>query len=341
MRESDIRSPDILAEYLRLSATDAARYFAEPESRVPRRCPGCDENHPVAAFTKNGFNLVRCAACDSLYVNPCPTSAALAPFYTDSPSSRYWADVFFPSVAEARRAKIFRPRVERILGLLDSGGRSIDSVVEVGAGAAIFLEEMRRARPSLSLRAIEPGEALAAQCRSKGFETFEGFADVAAGQTGWSQCADLVVCFEVIEHIPDPLAFVNALAALAKPGGSVLMSGLCGDGFDIRVLGANSNAVAPPHHLTFLSVRGAEKLLARAGLQDISVFTPGLLDVDIVANALKADATAVSEPFLRKLLLESDDSQRSAFQAFLRDNRLSSHLWAYGRTRDGGRPFPR
>lgn len=331
MREADIRPADLHAEYMRLSAVDAGVLFGDVATRIGRACPGCGVDRPVSAFTKHGFDLARCADCDTLYVTPCPTPAQLERLYADSPSARYWARVFFPAVAEARRRRIFRPRVTRVLSLMAESGRPTSSTIDVGAGAAIFLEEMRATRCDLVLRAVEPGADLAFQCRAKGFETFAGFAAEAAFADGWKDSADLVVSFEVIEHTHDSLGFVAELVALAKPGGTVLMSGLCGDGFDIRVLGARANAVAPPHHLTFLSRRGTFSLLARAGLDDVHVFTPGELDVDIVANALKAEDGAVSDPFLRGLLLGPDDATRAAFQAFLRDGGLSSHMWALGR----------
>jgi SAM-dependent methyltransferase len=331
MREADIRPADVHAEYLRLSAADAARLFADAASCAERPCPGCGEERPRPAFAKHGFDLARCAACDTLYVTPCPKPERLAALYADSPSARYWAEVFFPAVAEARRTRIFRPRALRALAVAGDIGVSVRTLTDVGAGAAIFLEETRAARPALALRAVEPGAQLARQCRAKGFDTYEGYAEEAALKDGWRASADLVTSFEVIEHTPDSLGFVRALAALARPGGAVLVSGLTGDGFDIRTLGARANAIAPPHHLTFLSCRGAEALMRRAGLTDVHVSTPGELDVDIVRNALKADNRAVTEPFLRELLLDADDATRAAFQSFLAANRLSSHMWMLAR----------
>jgi len=331
LREADIRPADVHAEYLRLSAADAARLFADPAARADRSCPGCGVHRPVPAFSKQGFKLSRCAACDTLYVTPCPTPERLADLYADSPSARYWAQVFFPAVAEARRSRIFRPRVQRALTIATEMGRAPASLIDVGAGAAIFLEEARAARPDLALRAVEPGAELAAQCRAKRFDTFAGFAEEAAHTDGWRESGDLVTSFEVIEHTTDALGFVTALAALARANGTVLMSGLCGDGFDIRVLGARANAIAPPHHLTFLSRCGAEMLMRRAGLSDVRVFTPGELDVDIVCNALRIDDGAVTDPFLRNLLLGPDDDARSAFQSFLVAQGLSSHMWVVAR----------
>lgn len=331
MRESDIRPAEILKEYLRLSALDAETMFADCSQFGQRPCPGCGGVELCPAFSKHGFDLVRCAGCDTLFVSPCPTDDQLLPLYADSPSTRYWAEVFFPAVAEARRTRIFAPRVERLLSMMADQKQALETIVEVGAGAGIFLEEVRHTRPNISLRAVEPGSALARQCRESGFETFKGTAETASRDPDWMGTADLVVCFEVIEHTVDAFSFTSSLRRLAKPGAIVLFTGLSGDGFDIRTLQERSNAVAPPHHLTFLSRQGVARLMQRAGLEAVEVFTPGELDVDIVVNALNEDQSAVLDPFLKNLMLGPNEAARTAFQSFLRENGLSSHMWALGR----------
>ena len=91
MREADIRPPDILSEYLRLSAADAARLFADSSALASRTCPGCDGSACTSAFEKNGFSLVTCDTCRTLYVSPAPKPEPLAALYRKSPSSQYWA----------------------------------------------------------------------------------------------------------------------------------------------------------------------------------------------------------------------------------------------------------
>ncbi|MEO5373699.1 MAG: class I SAM-dependent methyltransferase [Alphaproteobacteria bacterium] len=336
MRESDIRPADLLAEYLRLSAADARRFFPDPEAFVARACPGCGAEQPVSAFVKTGFTFVRCGACDTLYAATVPSDQDLGAFYADSPSQRYWAEVFFPAVAEARREKIFRPRVERLRALTREHGEAPSRIIgeapsriiDVGAGTGIFLEECRALGFGRELRAVEPNGAMARRLKEGGFTTCAGFATDAA--LAWGGWADLTVSFEVLEHTTSPLAFVTGLKALTRPGGLILVSGLCGTGFDIMVLGERSNAVSPPHHLTFLSRAGVAALLRRAGLEEVAFLTPGQLDVDIVRSAALADPAAVADPFLRRLVT-GGDAERSAFQALLAAHGLSSHMWLVAR----------
>lgn len=335
MREDEIRPQDILDEYLRLSAADALTFFADSAAFEHRPCPGCGAEQPVPGWEKAGFRYVRCGQCFTLYADPAPAPDRLDEFYRDSPSQRYLASTFYPRVAEARREKIFRPRVERIRGLLAEHGTVHGTVVDVGAGTGIFLSECRNLGVGGVQRAVEPSAGAAEICRNLGFETFQGFAGEAACDPAWAGGADLVVSFEVIEHVCSVIDFVSEMAALAKPGGLVLTTGLCGTGFDIMTLGARAKAVSPPHHLNFLSRDGVSALLARCGLEEVAFLTPGQLDVDIVRNTLIDDPQAVADPFLRRLVALGSEAQRAAFQTYLSENGLSSHMWILAR-RPGG-----
>ncbi|MEE2722151.1 MAG: class I SAM-dependent methyltransferase [Pseudomonadota bacterium] len=333
MREADIRPADLLTTYLDLSRRDAETFFPDPSTLERAACPGCgaDSERFVPQYTKHGFNIVECRNCRTLFVSPRPTAAQLEAFYRDSPSTDYWAKTFFPAVAEARRVKIFAPRAARALELARAARIAPHTVFDVGSGYGLFLQELSKLLVDGDLRAIEPGRALAKHCRASGIRTFEGYGEEALEDPDWRGNADLVASFEVIEHLPEPLRFLEMLRELARPGGLILISGLCGDGLDIRTLGPRSNAVSPPHHLTFLSQTGAHALLARTGLECISFETPGQLDVDILRTALKADDSIINDPELRRILLDDNDAVRDALQKSLVAECRSSHMWILAR----------
>lgn len=325
MREHDIRPEHLLRRYLELSAEDAERCFASG-ARQDIPCVACGGTEIVPEFEKNGFGYGSCRSCGTLYQTPRPSSKSFEVFYRDSVSSRYWAEEFFPAVAEARRESIFRPRVEQLASLLAARGIIARRLVDVGAGFGIFLEEWRSRFPNCELLAIEPSAKLAQVCRKKGFVVEEATAEQVTGHAGY---ADLVVCFEVLEHVYDPVSFLRVLYRLARPEAYVLVSTLGVDGFDIQTLWQHSNSIFPPHHINFLSVRGFEAAFLRAGFTDVQVTTPGKLDVDIVRNAYKSDPAVLGGNRFARLLV-ADESRAKAFQEFLAASRLSSHCWVLG-----------
>ena len=69
---------------------------------------------------------------------------------------------------------------------------------------------------------------------------------------------------------------------MTRTGGYLFISTLCIDGFDLQLLWDNSSQISPPHHINFLSIKGFQLLFERAGISDISITTPGELDVEIV-----------------------------------------------------------
>lgn len=326
MKEEEIRPQSLLKRYVELSARDAEICFGDsPRMNVP--CVACGSIHSTHQFEKSSFAYTLCSECGTLFQNPRPPIAAFESFYRQSESARYWAEEFFPSVAEIRREKIFRPRVDRLAGLCQERNLNVRQLIDVGAGYGILLDEWRKRFPATHGLAVEPSTSLARECRSKGFDVVE---DIVENVTDHDDDADLVTCFEVLEHVYDPLHFIRRLKVLTRPGGYVFVSTLGIDGFDLQILWEKSTQISPPHHINFLSVAGFHRLFERAGLVDISVTTPGQLDVDIVRNAMKRDPSLMSgERFLRNLLADEENS--GAFQRFLSERRLSSHVWVIAR----------
>lgn len=323
MKENEIRPAKYFEEYLRLSVKDGADYFGDESKLINRVCPACGNDEYELAFEKNKFRLVWCNRCDSLFVNPCPNPLGLANFYKESPSQKYWVNTVFPAVEKTRRREIFQPRARQIKELLVKNHMSKPSrVIDVGAGTGAMLKELKRIDFGEELIGVEPGPW---PCDD--ISVFNGFAEDAAQKSSMRASASLVMSFEVIEHVISPFDFVSDMSALAKLGGMILLTGLCGSGFDIKVLGKNSQAVNPPQHLNFLTRRGVSLLLKRCGLEEISFTTPGVLDIDIVRNSFVKNPQCVSDPFLRQLFANDDPEVLGNFQNFITSNNQSSHMW--------------
>jgi len=326
MKESEIRQKDLMQRYIELSGEDVKHFFSVGGRReIP--CVACGSMDMSEKFSKNGFAYVLCRECGTLFQSPRPPLEEFEEFYRNSKSSRYWAEVFFPSVAEVRREKIIKPRAERLALICEENGLEVTKLIDVGAGYGIFLEEWRGIKPQTELLAVEPSIELAAECRNKGINVVELMLE---NVTGYDEYADLVVCFEVLEHVDNPLEFITVLKKMVRPGGYLFITTLCIDGFDLQILGEKSSQISPPHHINFLSVLGFEKIFNRAGLNDVVVTTPGKLDVDIVYNNMEANTELLKQNLFIKKILDNKQVSK-AFQTFLSENQLSSHAWIMGR----------
>jgi SAM-dependent methyltransferase len=326
MKETDIRPLELMKRYVELSAKDAELCFTG-EQRRDLPCVSCGSINTIKEFSKSGFDYALCNDCGTLYQTPRPPIKEFDAFYKNSRSSKYWADVFFPSVAEARREQIFKPRVKRLLELCKTSNLNVSKLIDVGAGYGIFLDEWRKALPDTELVAIEPSVSLAEECRNKKLSVVESLVE---NVEGYDDYADLVVCFEVLEHVDSPLEFIKVLKKMVRPGGYLFVSTLCIDGFDLKMLWDKSNQISPPHHINFHSIKGFELLFSRAGLHEIQITTPGKLDIDIVRNYVESNPQILKgNRFMRALL--DDRGKSKYFQEFLAENQLSSHAWILGK----------
>lgn len=326
MKEEDIRPKKLLERYIQLSAEDAKKYFTKVQ-RFDIPCVACGAKKVTHQFSKLEFNYAKCNECNTLYQTPRPIPFAFEQFYRDSDSSNFWANTFFPSVAEIRRNTIVKPKVNEIFSLFKKIGLKVNNLIDIGAGYGIFLDEWRNVCPDTNMIAVEPSHSLANECRKKNLSVVESMAEQVSG---FHNFADLVVCFEVLEHVYKPLDFLKTLKQFARPGGYIFISTLCINGFDLQILWDKSSQISPPHHINFLSVKGFELLFKEVGLSDIQVITPGKLDVDIVLNKINQNPDLMSKNiFLREIL--SDKNKARKFQKFLAENQLSSHAWVIGK----------
>jgi len=318
MKEEEIRPQKIFDEYLSLAKQDTETYFSEVE-KISSVCLAC-ESVADHAFDKNGFSYEVCPNCQTLFVNPRPVALAFSKYYTESPSSRYWASTFYKETAEARREKLWKPKAHLILQTLEKYNSSEYMLVDVGGGFGLFAEEIR----SLSGKTpvvIEPGPDLAAACRDKSLHVIEKFledvapADLPSG-------AKAFVSFELFEHLHDPSAFLGQLMELMNSKDLFIFTTLSGAGVDIQALWEDSKSVMPPHHLNFLNPRSVELLLNRLGFESLSITTPGKLDIDILENNFEA----IKDRFWRTFIATASPDQKEEWQAMIAASGWSSHM---------------
>jgi SAM-dependent methyltransferase len=152
---------------------------------------------------------------------------------------------------------------------LDLGPNSL--VVEIASNDGYLLRYVQeRGIPCLG---IEPTHATAQAAERKGIPTLERFfgkalAEELVGSAGPGQGrADLVVANNVLAHVPDINDFVAGIARLLKPTGraSIEFPHL------LKLLAGNQFDTIYHEHYSYLSLRVAQRIVARAGLEVVNV----------------------------------------------------------------------
>ena len=216
------------------------------------------------------------------------------------------------------------PNITRIEDIIKDTGHQPKRVLDIGSANGAFLTEWKKRHPEAELHGIEPGQDAAQQCRDLGITVYESSVEDEA-EKGDAQ-GDLVTCFEVIEHVQDPDLFAKAIYSVTAPDGVAIMSCLGADGFDIQLLWEKSRSLMPPYHLNFLSHQGMSELFSRAVFSEVKIFTPGRLDVQIVRKSIERGIVPEMSRF-EELLLSRGEDTLAAFQKFLAEHNLSSHVW--------------
>lgn len=325
MKEADIRKRELVNEMLRLAKDDIIKFFSDKSQYEEVPCPACSERNYHPEFTKEGFQYVLCNGCGTLFVNPRPSFEQFRQFYIGGASTKFFAEKFFPPVAESRREHIFRPRSKALAPLIKA--HQLMTVGDIGTGFGIFCEELRFLFPDKNFVAIEPESTMAEICRQKGFTVVEKTLeeiDAADQQFG------LLTAFELMEHLHSPHTFVAKVKTLLRPGGYFLFTTLSIEGFDLQVLWEKSKSIAPPHHINFLNPRAARALVERCGFECVEITTPGKLDVNIAEGLYREEGVSLDR-FWKLFFDRVGEETKMMFQEQLIKNNLSSHMWVLAR----------
>jgi 2-polyprenyl-6-hydroxyphenyl methylase / 3-demethylubiquinone-9 3-methyltransferase len=107
-----------------------------------------------------------------------------------------------------------------------AGGLKGKQVLDVGCGGGILSESM--ARSGAEVTGIDLGKGALQVAR---LHLLESGLEVRYERIAVERLAeerpghfDLVVCMEMLEHVPDPASVIRACALLARPGGHVVFS---------------------------------------------------------------------------------------------------------------------
>lgn len=244
-------------------------------------CVVCGEVRADLLFVKRGWPHVRCRGCGLVALRPKPTAAQLAAHHDASYAEGQYAEY---AAAVKLREAIARDRLRRLRPLAPAG-----PWLDVGAGTGAFvaaaLESGVEAEGiELSTVAIEHARTRGLPIRRESIESFRPTRRYA-----------VVTALDVLEHLPEPVAFLQAARDWLLPGGLLGLTMPDPSRPLPRVLGRRWFYYVVPDHLYQFTAATVRPLLARAGFVDVRV-RPVTKPMTIAYTAVQAEHMA---PFLR------------------------------------------
>jgi len=211
--------------------------------------------------TTREFAVVRCEQCGLLRLDPQPAPEELGLYYPRN----YW---FAPDrgaasrMEEAYRRLVLRDHVRFVMGALGAS-RARGPLLDVGSGGGLF-PGMMRERGYRAAGLDFSREAAAIAWRVQGVPAACGMLEKAPFAAG--QFAGITM-FHVLEHLPDPRAYLNAARALLAPDGRLVVQVPNAACWQFRILRGRWTGVDVPRHLFDFRDRDLEKLLESCGFE--------------------------------------------------------------------------
>jgi 2-polyprenyl-3-methyl-5-hydroxy-6-metoxy-1,4-benzoquinol methylase len=238
-------------------------------------CPSCMRADTKAVFTRpDGLTCVECEFCGLAFVNPRPREAAISEIYSadyygvaDKEGVGYQGYSSIESIdALDYTARQRMALIERHVSV--KGQR----VLEIGCATGEFAHVASKAGAAVTACDYSADAIDLARCRYPEVSFVAGTVEDLLVE---AKKFDVVVAFEVIEHVLEPRAWVNDVGRLVDTGGFLILTTPnyeCGKSLGLQHwLGTNSSY----EHLHFFSCKVLQKLIEENGFSLLSSYSSG------------------------------------------------------------------
>ena len=226
-------------------------------------CPLCKSND-------NGFlssylgsflsckELFRCQSCDLVFAFKLPSKDELAEYYSSGLYYDQVADPFKPEFLDFS-FKLAQSRLKLIFSCININNTS--KVIDIGAGNAQLGIALKQSYVNVFYDIVEPDKEVTGKY---GNHVNNQFADISELQVGGY---DLAVINQVLEHVPDPVNFLDSVCKLLKTSGFVYI--------DVPYQDFLFKPSLEPH-LLFWNQKSIPTLIEKTGLKMIFCDTAGM-----------------------------------------------------------------
>lgn len=222
------------------------------------RCILCNNNRFTKLFTKNRWDIVRCDACDFVFVDPLPSESQIEEFYNkhSEPLEQRIAEYLKHYRSRARRNK-------RKIKLLEKIQKQKGRILDIGCGLGLFV----KSASEMDWEAY--GVDIDKDMIEYGKRTFDAHLICAPlNKAGFpDEYFDAITMLNLLDHIREPLIFLKEVERILKPHGVIYLNVHDVEGWKAKRYRENWGAYCPLGHLYYYSHKTLQALLDKVGLR--------------------------------------------------------------------------
>lgn len=232
------------------------------------RCPVCYHGFQLHLFCHKDVAVYQCPPCDTIYIYPLPSSCLVEELYNDSyegATTGYFSKV----TSKLRRC---RRRMKTLVSWVKSPKRFLD----VGCNGGFGVEAARE--NGLEAVGIDL-DAVSLAYAKKNYPRGEYYHSPVERLPVSIEPFDIIYSSEVIEHVPNPHPFVEAISRLLKPGGIFYVTTPDIHHWRVPKNITGWETFCPPTHCLYYSRKSLRMLLERYGIKvqkTFIAFKPGI-----------------------------------------------------------------
>lgn len=260
--------------------------YVDGDKEEVTACPVCGaaSTSAVERVVIHGASYQQCGACTHVFVRWRPTRGAITQFYLSD--TNYASTYTDRNGAEHRLHTIAEPWQEWMTGTFkDVRGRAPRSVLDVGCGAGHFVEACRRA--GLDAAGNEISEASRKFARDIWGLDLDGRDFTAVAPEGAP--VDVVTFWGLLEHTPDPSAFLKAARARLDREGMVIAKLPRWDSLSTASqMGSPTTVIRhldPMGHIMCFTDASAAELFHRCGFRVVAAWYYGMDVYELITQA--------------------------------------------------------
>jgi len=318
LANSEIKPQELLKTYSQYLESDIKELF-DSKKFIDYRCPNNGESKTREKFNKMGMTYCISTTFGNAYLSPRPDKKQLVDFYHKSKAREFWLKGLWSTTIQTRKQKIIRPQLEWAKTFIEQYlSEQTISIAEYYPNQWGYFEEVRNMEWLCDYCMVKPLFS-SNLCESIHLD------DCMRDDKDFNQKFNVVCLFEALDRSEDPAATLQWAVGHLKPGGLCFITCLLASGFEIQVLGQESNAFMPPERMNLFSYEGLVNLIEKFSQFKILEFsTPGVLDIPNIRYAMQHQNIEVPR-FVRYMIeTRKDPNLLLALQDFLQMNKLSS-----------------